>query len=78
MDSFFSDPSLVATVFVPNDGSFVAALRTYGISASQLLSNKAVLLKVTPLLSRPSLADPIKSIGDRSNLMTAPKLAVEQ
>lgn len=46
LEAYFSNPDLEVTVFAPFNGAFIAALRTYGISASQLLSNKAVLLKI--------------------------------
>ena len=48
LTSFFEDPTLNATIFAPDNGAFIAALRTYGITATQLLSNKAVLIKVCP------------------------------
>lgn len=47
MVPYLSDPNLTATIFAPTDAAFTAALKAYGLTAAQLLSNKDVLTTVS-------------------------------
>ena len=49
LTAYLSDPTLVATVFVPTNDAFTTALSQYGVTPTQALAEPSLLKGVSPM-----------------------------